>query len=198
MTLGDEADADQARASFEHADHLLEELIREFPSRPDYAIERAQNLTEFGSHPSAAEEEGEQRLRHAIRLLDDVLVPHPDLVDAKRALADAHGRLAQLLVAHDRAAEAEGELRSRVELLDDLSSRLSRGDLHEAAAQALLELATLRGASLETSERVGLAERALEHARNAASVPTHARGGEGGGEDRIAACERVLEELRAR
>jgi serine/threonine protein kinase len=101
---------------------LRRRLAEEFPSEPRYRHDLGRCLIDLSNilyfKPDAAEMEA--LLREALAIL-------PGLVDGSPAalqdLAEAHGRLGNLMLANGRTAEGAAELDRAFALLDDLAAR---------------------------------------------------------------------------
>jgi serine/threonine protein kinase/tetratricopeptide (TPR) repeat protein len=106
--------------AFRRAKTILENLVGEFPARPDYRWDLALADFNLGAllHKAGRLKEAEPVEREAISRYQKLAYDFPDIPDYRFELARSFGNLALLLEKTDRPAEAERALRGAIQSLE--------------------------------------------------------------------------------
>ena len=150
---------DQKIAGRRKALEILEELVADFPTVPEYVQQLATTHTSLGDslyHATGEVEEAEVHCRKSLVILEELYADFPDVPKDLEALAHSHHWLGAHLLRISELEEAEEHLREALELREQL---LAEGPDSAEKRRLLAHIKGYVGALLTTQGKVEEAEK---------------------------------------
>ena len=156
---------------------ILEQLVRDFPSHPDYCYELAETYAAAAYRSRDDETEAADSYRRAIEIADDLVTRYPALPEYKLLLARTYSRFAEFLRSINSHEDAIVHLQRAINLNRGMTAEFPHVDIHQfRLAWSLRQLAEaeLAGgrkdkARAELNEALSLVEALATNSTNSSS-----------------------------
>jgi serine/threonine protein kinase/tetratricopeptide (TPR) repeat protein len=169
--------ADESHQARLEAVDILEQLVRDFPSHPDYRYELADTYAAAAYRSRDDETEAADSYRRAIEIADDLVAQYPALPEYKLLLARIHSRFADFLRSISSDEDAVVHLRRAVDLNRSMIAEFSHVEIHQfrlawnlrQLAEAELAVGRKDKARALLNESLGVVEAVAKNSTNSSS-----------------------------